>query len=343
MKSHKIVPWLTMVFSFTILLGSPKVVWANAPVYDVDDVQQQFATQDTPESGQPDYPLPPPPDQDGTFVPMEREAESGPGPSAAQLSGEPQAPVPPNTLLTMEQRVQRIEQQMNNIQQNDATARMESLQNQMQTLRDQVEQLNHLLSELKKGEKITSELDKNLDQLSTSSNMVVASAKRNNKPAIKPAIKKAPKSEETAESNQQPTHAAADNQPNVAEEQQIYQSAYNLIKSKKYNDAVNVLRNMVEKYPSGQFAANAHYWLGELYGLLGKNLQALSEFSKVVKDYPESPRLADAQLKIGLLYAAEFKWPEAKGALKKVVTRYPGSHSARLASEQLKQIRQAGH
>ena len=61
----------------------------------------------------------------------------------------------------------------------------------------------------------------------------------------------------------------------MAEEQQIYQTAYNLIKAKKYNEAVTALQKMLQKYPSGQFASNAHYWLGELYGLMGKNDQAL--------------------------------------------------------------------
>ena len=87
-------------------------------------------------------------------------------------------------------------------------------------------------------------------------------------------------------------------QPNVAEEQQIYQTAYDLIKAKKYNEAINALQKMLQKYPSGQFAANAHYWLGELFGLLGKNDQSASEFSSVVKNYPDSPKVSDAQLSL---------------------------------------------
>ena len=132
-------------------------------------------------------------------------------------------------------------------------------------------------------------------------------------------------------------------QPNVAEEQQIYQTAYDLIKAKKYNEAVKTLQGMLQKYPSGQFASNAHYWLGELYGLMGKNDQALTEFSSVVQNYPQSPRVSDAQLKVGLIYATQMKWPDAKSAFKKVINHYPGTTSSRLAAEQLKQIKQAGH
>jgi tol-pal system protein YbgF len=137
--------------------------------------------------------------------------------------------------------------------------------------------------------------------------------------------------------------SSTENQPNVAEEQQIYQTAYDLIKAKKYNEAVVALKKMLQKYPSGQFAANAHYWLGELYGLLNKNDLSAEEFSIVVRDYPDSPKISDAQLKVGLIYAGQFKWSDAKGAFKKVINRYPGTASAHLAAEQLKQIKLAGH
>ena len=46
---------------------------------------------------------------------------------------------------------------------------------------------------------------------------------------------------------------------------------------------MNTLQKMLHKYPAGQFAANAHYWLGELYGLLNKNNQSADEFATVVK------------------------------------------------------------
>ena len=77
--------------------------------------------------------------------------------------------------------------------------------------------------------------------------------------------------------------------------------------------------------------------------MLGKNDQALSEFSIVVKSYSSSPRVSDAQLKVGLIYAAQVKWSDAKSAFKKVINQYPGSASAKLAAIQLKQIKDAGH
>lgn len=290
----------------------------SAPVYDADNMQQQFEN-----NGELDEQPPPPPGQEGAYV--------------------PQQVAPSSSSLTLDQRTRRLEQQLANMQGSESNAKLDSLQTQIQTLRGQVEQLTHDLQQMQTQQKsMYSDLDKRLNQqppldsgLSNDANNKIAakSGAKNTQPAAGVAAV-------TANDN---AAKATANQPNVAEEQQIYQTAYNLIKAKKYNDAVDALQKMLQKYPSGQFAANAHYWLGELYGVLGKTDQALSEFSQVVKDYANSPRVSDAQLKVGLILASQSKWSDAKQAFKKVINRYPGSASARLASDQLKQIKQAGH
>lgn len=277
----------------------------SAPVYDADNMPQQF---DDSAADQQDVPPPAPDDQ------------------SAQPS------------MSTDQRLRRVEQQVANMQSSDSSQKISALQDQVQTLRGQVEQLTHDLQQAQAQQKSQyTDLDKRLSQQ--------ASAPKISKPVKPVAAGIADDSGDTlaAAPKTVPVKATPTDQPNVAEEQQIYQTAYNLIKAKKYDQAVTALQGMLQKYPSGQFASNAHYWLGELYGLMGKNDQALSEFGTVVKNYPDSPRLSDAQLKLGLIYAAESKWIDAKTAFKKVVSRYPGSAPARLASEQLKQIKQAGH
>lgn len=320
----------------------------SAPVYDADSMQQDMPP---PDDGVSEQYLPPPPMQGqesaGTFVPVQPGMDSS----------------PPVSSLSMEQRVQRVEQQVNNMQTSDAASRVESLQNQVQNLRGVVEQLSHQLEAMQNQQKaMYSDLDKRLAEKDSGAEKTVsrvasaavnaasasaASAEPVSSAAVKSSVKTAStksagKSDAALSEPEKPEKSVA-NQPNVAEEQQIYQTAYNLIKAKKYNEAVTALQGMLKKYPSGQFASNAHYWLGELYGLMGKNDLALNEFNIVVQTYPDSPRVSDAQLKVGMILAAQFKWPDAKTALKKVVNRYPGSASARLAAEQLKQIKQAGH
>lgn len=316
-------------------------VFAEAPVFDADNMQQDD-----------ELPMPPAPGQEA--------AMDGPPPAL----GSAPAPVPVSAAPTTStsQRLQRLEQQLANLQENGSAPRVESLQKEVQGLRSQVEQLTHQLQQSQTQQKaMYSDLDKRVSSNATAdvgtSNTVdtapVAKTERvaNAKPAAKTLAGDtvvALAATTTAKAVPVPATAnvaagANDPQPNVAEEQQIYQTAYNFIKAKKYNEAINALQGMLQKYPSGQFASNAHYWLGELYGLVGKNDQALSEFNIVVKTYSSSPRVSDAQLKIGLLYAAQVKWPEAKTAFKKVINRYPGTSSAKLAALQLKQIKEAGH
>lgn len=130
---------------------------------------------------------------------------------------------------------------------------------------------------------------------------------------------------------------------NTASEQQLYQTAYNQIKAKKYAEAIKALKTMLQNYPNGQFAANAYYWQGELYSFLGNNKEALHSFSTLVQKFPSNSRLADTELKIGLIYASQFQWPEAKSSFKRVASRYVGTSSAKLARDQLKQIKLSGH
>jgi tol-pal system protein YbgF len=273
---------------------------------------------------------------------------------------------PTASLGGLGQRLRKLEQQVNNMANSDSTSRVESLQGQVQTLRGQVEELAHQLQQLQEEQKnLYADIDKRLLQLDENAAKAAAApmvaphaggaagphvderkstgARPSTKLTIKSAAAKTAAGSTAVSIKEALSPKSAADQPNVAEEQQIYQTAYNLIKAKKYSEAVSALQNMLKKYPSGPFASNAHYWLGELYGLMEKNELALTEFNVVIKNYPDSPRVSDAQLKVGLILASQLKWPDAKAALKKVINHYPGTASARLASEQLKQIKQAGH
>ncbi|OGT63374.1 MAG: tol-pal system protein YbgF, partial [Gammaproteobacteria bacterium RIFCSPHIGHO2_12_FULL_45_12] len=254
---------------------------------------------------------------------------------------------------SLDGRVKKLEQQIDTFRTTNVTPRVDSLQTEVQALRGQVELLTHQLQQLEEQQKAQYvDLDKRVTEavetaskkakmLAADSGQNVAALRRQVVQAKTPpkmaAVTAPVKKEEAAK------ETARDDQPNVAEEQKIYQTAYTMIKAKQYDGAVKVLQDMLHKYPTGQFASNAHYWLGELFGLQGKHELALVEFKTVVKSYPSSPRVSDAQLKVGLILASQSNWSEAKSALNAVINHYPGTSSARLAKEQLKQIKQAGH
>lgn len=332
------------IFGAAILISVIAPAFAeSAPVFDADAMQQQFDN-DT-DGNQQDFSTSV---QENAFVPSQSSAVA----SSSSTPGGGQ-----------EQRIQRLEQQLNNLQNSETVARIDSLQDQIQTLRGQVEELTHQLQQAQDQQKLMySDFDRRLSQQSKPTKkpgITDPTVEDNNNDAMNQStdlVKATTKSTKIASAKQTAKIVAGantenldqkpkklDDQPNVAEEQQIYQTAYNLIKAKKYNEAVDALQGMLKKYPSGQFASNAHYWLGELYGLMGKNDLALNEFGTVISAYPDSPRVSDAQLKVGLIYSTQSKWSDAKISFKKVINHYPGTASARVASEQLKQIKTSGH
>lgn len=343
--------------AMTLCIAMP-VFAESAPVFDADAVQQQLDNND---QGQQEYPSPPPPG-DTSFAPeatQQQQTEFQAGPSTVAVESSPSTPS-----LSLSARVRKVEQQITNMQTTDSSARVEQLQNQIQALRGQVEALQHQLQQAQTQQKsMYEDLDKRLASQATNADKpslpspapdTSASNATGTPPIAAPLpgkgkkgktqlAKNAKQSDAAVPATAAPAASTANGQPSLAEEQQAYQTVYNMIKAKKYSDAVNVLQTMLKKYPSGQFASNAHYWLGELYSSMGKTDPALTEFNSVVKSYPDSPRVSEAQLKVGLILASQLKWSDARLAFKSVVSHYPGTASAQVASQQLKQLKQAGH
>jgi tol-pal system protein YbgF len=329
----------------------------DAPVYDVDNYPPQFDGQ--PDSGHSS--------QAATSKPEQTPTAQSPVPSQEQ-----DVPVASSSQsLPLDQRIARMEQQLTNLQRSQSATKLNDLQSEIQALRGQVEELTHQLQQMQSQQRsMYSDLDKRINKQAMTSQIATQQPSPDDdlpvppKTTLKPkqpkssAIKSktkvasaadAPMDASATDSATPPAEAAVvskNAQPSANSEQeelQMYQSAYDLIKDSKFDQAIAVLQNMLKKYPSGQSAANAHYWLGELYGLQKKKDQAAAEFASVVKNYPDSPKVSDAQVKLGMIYAAQFKWADAKSTFKKVMSHYPGTTSARLAAQQLKEIKAGGH
>lgn len=330
----------------------------DAPVFDVDNYPPQFDGQADKYATQSPPPSSPPmaADSANTTPPPPPPATTDAAPVVHSYNPPATASPPSSSSLTPDQRLTRVEQQINNLQHSDQMTKLETLQTELQALRGQVEQLTHQLQQLQTQQQtMYSDLDKRLNKQATVAPLPApvdvslkpkAAAPSKNKVKSASPVAAQPDVSSTRSTTAAPSATVAKTDASQAldqEELQIYQTAYDLIKAKKYDQAIASLQKMLQKYPSGQFAANAHYWLGELYGLQGKNDQSAVEFAKIAKDYPDSPKVSDAQLKLGMIYVAQFKWSDAKVTLKKVVTHYPGTTSARLASQQLREIKAAGH
>jgi tol-pal system protein YbgF len=125
---------------------------------------------------------------------------------------------------------------------------------------------------------------------------------------------------------------------NPADEQISYMAAYELIKNKKYDDALSSMEAFVAKYPQGGYTANAQYWIGELYMVHHEYPQAIAHFELVLRKFPSSSKAAASMLKIGYALAASGKIEEAKVRLQQVVKTYPNTNTAQLANSKLETL-----
>jgi tol-pal system protein YbgF len=127
-----------------------------------------------------------------------------------------------------------------------------------------------------------------------------------------------------------------------AREQADYKNAFNLLKVGKYDEAIKAYTEFLRNYPSGQYAANAQYWLGEANYVRRQFPAAIQEFQKVVTLYPESRKLPDALLKIGYIHYELKQTDEARRVLTELKQRYPGTTAARLADNRLQRMKLEG-
>ena len=94
---------------------------------------------------------------------------------------------------------------------------------------------------------------------------------------------------------------------------------------------MTAMQNFVADYPAGEYTANAHYWLGELY-LQNKEYDlSLQQFDRVLTQFPSSIKYADSLLKMGYALAAMGKNTEAQQRLQSVISQYPDTKVSELA------------
>ena len=115
------------------------------------------------------------------------------------------------------------------------------------------------------------------------------------------------------------------NNPADQKEQQASQSAYLEVQNKQYSQAIKDMKAYLAKYPAGQYAVNAHYWLGELNLISGNNKDAISEFNKVVNQTQNPAKIPDAMLKLGMIAMSNQDYKTAKKDFTDITKNYANS------------------
>jgi len=139
--------------------------------------------------------------------------------------------------------------------------------------------------------------------------------------------------------------ATQDPVPNVdpQAEQADYRQAFAVLKDGRYEDSITAFGQFLQRYPNGQYADNAVYWMGEANYVLRRFPQAIANFQLVMSRFPNSPKLADAMLKIGFSHYELQAWAEARQVLQDLTQRFPATTASQLGKNRLHQMKLDGH
>ncbi|XQW86304.1 tol-pal system protein YbgF [Thalassotalea piscium] len=191
---------------------------------------------------------------------------------------------------------------------------LDDLQNEVNELRGITELHTHQLSQiLERQRELYQELDRRVSQALQPSNSVPATLA-------------------TTKDN-------SDYSSNLTEND-AYDRAVNLVlKDKNYDQAIPEFKAFNQRFPNSSYAANAHYWLGQLLFNKGELAQAKAEFEIVVNQFSDSTKRSDALLKLGMVEQKQNNSANAAKLYQQLMAEYPNSSAAKLAQPRLSAIK----
>jgi len=113
-------------------------------------------------------------------------------------------------------------------------------------------------------------------------------------------------------------------------EADAYRASYALVQGRQFEQAVPAFQQFLQRFPDGIYAANAHYWLGELYLVKEPpDLEASRQsFALLLSQYPDNSKAPDALYKLGKVQFLKGNRERAKEYLDLVITQYQGTNNA---------------
>jgi len=207
----------------------------------------------------------------------------------------------------------------------DLFFKIQQLEQEVMGLRGRVEEQEHQIRKLSKQRREDYiDLDKRISNLSRGGGAPVGSYGASRSSSVPAPVSSAPIAAPISEGGGDP-----------AMEQGSYQAAYDLVKRLNLKAALRAFKEFILLYPNGSYAANAHYWLGELY-LYEANLDnAIQEFDTVVQRYPQHRKAPDALYKLGKAHHVRGDPQTARIMLNRVISDYgrSGSNAVKLARD----------
>ena len=230
-------------------------------------------------------------------------------------------------------RVAALEQQAANNQGNvDLLNQVTQLKSEVQALRAQIEELQQQAEQQKQGQRAQYlDLDGRVNRLE--GGVPATSAPRT--PA---AAAVAPVSTPVASDREPAVYGDAGTLAQGTDERTAYNAAFDVLKAGRYAESAQQFQAFLDAHPTGAYAPNALYWLGESYYVTQNYALALEQFQTLHGRYPTHDKTPGALLKVGLSQYGLKQMEAAEATLAQVVQRYPDSDAARTADDRLRAI-----
>ncbi len=239
--------------------------------------------------------------------------------------------------VSLADRVAALEQQAANNRGNvDLLNQVTQLKNEVQALRAQIEQLQHQHDQLQQSNRAQYlDIDGRLNRLEGGGAAAVTAAPAAaSTPAVADAV---PAPSEPADA--EPTiYGDAGSLAKGQTERDAYEAAFAVLKAGRYAESAQQFQGFLMDYPSGAYAPNALYWLGESYYVTQNYELAQAQFETLRDRYPTHDKAPGALLKVGLAQYGSKQLDAAEATLADVVSRYPGTDAARTAEDRLRAI-----
>ncbi len=236
---------------------------------------------------------------------------------------------------SLAERIAAIEQQAANNQGNvDLLNQVNQLRTEVQSLRSQIEELQQQNEQLKStGRSQYLDLDGRLERIEGGATAPAGTSV----PATSPPAAPAPSSR-TAVDAAPIVFGDAGLLAGGGDERAAYETAFDALKGGRYADSARLFQAFLQAHPTGSYAPNALYWLGESYYVTQNYGPARDQFQALFDRYPTHDKAPGALLKVGLSQYGLDELDAAEATLGRVATQFPGTDAARTAADRRRAI-----
>lgn len=246
---------------------------------------------------------------------------------------------------TAEQRLQRLERFLDNSALIDMLQRVDSLQNEVAQLRGALEERDNALDAMRERQrKLYLDTDSRIASLESGGGGGLDLDDLSDLDDLDSLDSVSSEGSEVSLNSLTEPEPEPLPRPQVDERQEKleYQNAYDLLILGRNREAIAEFDDFLQKYPSGTYSDNAHYWLGEANYVERRFNEAIDRFNVVIFQYPASRKVPDARLRKGFALFELQRYAEAREELSRVESEYRGRSIAALARRRIEQMNNAG-